>query len=245
LVVIAIIAILAAMVLPAFSHTKSKVGSIVCENNLKQLQLGWHQYAADYCDALPANKWKTVNWQDDCPEGYQNSADSWVLGDSKVDKDTWGIRNGSLFYYIGATGSYRCPADFSAVDGRRQMLRKRSYSMSYYMNGSVYMPERMTKLSQVHPPSKVFVFLDEHQDSINDGVFYVHPPHDVGERVAGPHWMDLPAQRHDGGCNFSFADGHIAHWKWRWSKRLLPGTLVMSQNDLADLRQLQTGVPTP
>jgi len=245
MVVMAIIAALASMMLPALSQTKTKVGSVVCENNLKQLQEGWLLYAGESNDALPANKWKSVNWQDDCPVGYQNSADSWVLGDATIDKDTWGIRNGSLFNQIRVPESYHCPADLSAVAGRPRLLRKRSYSMSYYMNGSEYMPERKTKLSQVSSPSAVFVFLDEHENSINDGVFYVHPPHDRGEQVAGAHWMDLPAQRHAGGCNFSFADGHTARWKWRCSQRSSTDTSVMSQDDLADLRQLQTGVPTP
>ena len=27
-------------------------------------------------------------------------------------------------------------------------------------------------------------------------------------------WFDLPANRHNDGCNLSFADGHVEHWKW-------------------------------
>src|SRR5438045_2418898 len=53
LIVIAIIAILAGLLLPALARAKTKAQGIKCLGNLKQLQLGWLMYADDNGGRLP------------------------------------------------------------------------------------------------------------------------------------------------------------------------------------------------
>lgn len=55
LVVISIIAILAALLLPALARAKAKARRVVCVNNLKQTSLGFHLWADDSGDKLPWN----------------------------------------------------------------------------------------------------------------------------------------------------------------------------------------------
>lgn len=68
--------------------------------------------------------------------------------------------------------------------------------------------KRFLKYSDITKPSpsKTFVFLDEHPDSINDGLFNVQMDTVV--------WDDVPASYHNGACGFSFADGHSEIKKW-------------------------------
>jgi prepilin-type N-terminal cleavage/methylation domain-containing protein len=53
LVVIAIIAILASLLLPALSKAKGMAQRTACLNNLKQLQLAWTMYPGDHNESLP------------------------------------------------------------------------------------------------------------------------------------------------------------------------------------------------
>lgn len=53
LVVIAVIAILAAMLLPALANAKEKGKTVACINNLKQIYLAISMYATDHEDDLP------------------------------------------------------------------------------------------------------------------------------------------------------------------------------------------------
>ncbi len=60
----------------------------------------------------------------------------------------------------------------------------------------------------VTAPSELWVFVDEHPDSINDGWNIMNPNSDGS-------WVDLPASYHNGGCGYSFADNHAEIKTWK------------------------------
>jgi prepilin-type N-terminal cleavage/methylation domain-containing protein/prepilin-type processing-associated H-X9-DG protein len=255
LVVIAIIAVLAGMLMTTVAKAKSAGQSVRCLNNLKQLQLCWKLYSDDNEDALPPNKIDLREWNFDsiCPEGYQNARGSWVLGNAMKDLSPSKIQNGVLFRYNNSVAIYHCPADQSKVDYHPNLLRSRSYAMSYFMNGDKYLmgesfPRVKEKYSQLASPSNLFVFLDEAEQAIQDGVFYLHYPEDNGERSAGIHWMDIPGDRHSRGCNLTFADGRATRLPWKWTKKKAlvdqpPDGYPQNPLDFQDLRSLQQFMP--
>jgi prepilin-type processing-associated H-X9-DG protein len=56
-----------------------------------------------------------------------------------------------------------------------------------------------------------WLVVDEHPDSINDGVFMFNAGFPKTQYV----WRDLPASYHNKACGFSYADGHSEIWKWK------------------------------
>jgi prepilin-type N-terminal cleavage/methylation domain-containing protein/prepilin-type processing-associated H-X9-DG protein len=241
LVVIAIIAILAGMLLPALAKAKLKGQQTLCLNNLKQLQLCWSMYADDYNDALVPND-----------PNVGPGSQSWILGymqDNNVDSTNKTlIEKGTLFPYNKSTAIYRCPTDLGrSTLGGKKYPRVRSYALNGYMNGVdvglVYFSQKGYKVNKktvdiTQPsPSQAFVFLDEHQISIDDGHFGFAPE--------GNTWMNLPAMWHNKGCDFSFADGHADTLKWRDPRTLAIkaiNTVSTPNND--DLKRLQAIVAT-
>lgn len=215
LVVISIIAVLAALLLPALSHAKEKGNRIACLKNLMQLQMGWLSYADDNHDTWVPNTSRNSNLV------QQSVAPSWVLGNARHDPSTDNIRAGLLWPEIQNAGLYHCPSDKSSGPPPLSH-RTRSYSLSGCLGSDVegngekwdsrYVPgPRISDINQ-RPLVEVFAFLDEHPDSIDDGVFALNA------RTMALEWKDLPADRHSRGCNLSFLDGHAARWSWRAPK---------------------------
>lgn len=119
LVVIAVIAILAALLLPALAQAKSKAINIACLNNLKQLEVCWHEYALDNGDVVAPNNSVmgfTVTTNDtDIDSSIANGA-SWTMDSPRTDTTPVKIEQGLLFPYNTSVAIYHCPADRSVVE---------------------------------------------------------------------------------------------------------------------------------
>lgn len=235
LVVVAIIAILAGMLLPALTKAKTKAQGIQCLSNLKQLQLGWLMYADDHNDHLVFN-------------ALDPSSPGWVKGilnfngantDNTNTVYLTDSRYAKLAPYTARTaGIYKCPADRSTVKINGKIHpRVRSLSMSQAMNspddwlngshGSGLYPagSKFTifrKLSDIVPMghTKAFVLIDEHPDGINYGDFAV-VYRDASE-LQKTRIIDMPASTHNGAGGLSFADGHAEIHKWQDSRTKPP-----------------------
>jgi prepilin-type N-terminal cleavage/methylation domain-containing protein/prepilin-type processing-associated H-X9-DG protein len=239
LVVIAIIAILAGMLLPALSKAKAKAQGIFCINNLRQLQLGWILYADDHQDQMPG-----VNG------GSAPGPGQWVSG--WLDFANNNADNTNLLYlldaryaqigpYLQSAGVYRCPADKSVAPfGGITLPRVRSVSANMWMNyiggaavgQDVYRIFRKTSELTTLPSAQAWVFIDEREDSINDGLFQT----DLVNRDSAARIVDYPASYHNGAAGLSFADGHAEIRRWVDSRT----TPVLKRGQL-----IQLGVNSP
>ncbi len=223
LVVIAIIAILAALLLPALAKSKTKAHGIACLSNLKQLGLAFTLYPMDNADYLvkPGNSGTELyawvgGWLDFNPGNPDNTNLTQLLDPKKA----------MFAPYLPAAGVYKCPADQSTVKiGTKRYFRVRSMGMSQAIGGpgpwlppgsSMVDPQRAWKVfikasDLVDPgPSRVYVLLDEHPDSINAGGF----ANMMVEVPANVRIIDFPASYHNGAAGINFADGHAEIRKW-------------------------------
>ena len=231
MVVIAVIAILAALLLPALSKARERVEGVSCLNNTRQLALAWQLYADDHEGFLPYNLGMNgsslrtnINWV--------NNVMTWDLSSDNTNLAT--ITGASLGPFIGGgTSIFHCPADRALSTVQRIAgwdRRIRSYSMNAMVgNAGVFSTsgvnvnnpgyKQFFKTAQIPHPSQIFVFLDEQPDSIDDG-YFLNKSATLNGIVYGANtavedeWTDLPASYHNQSTAFSFADGHglLHHW---------------------------------
>ena len=251
LVVIAIIGILAAMLLPALSQAKQKAQSVNCLSNLKQLQLCFQLYVGDNADSmLPNNFVYDMATQRPFPG---NEGPSWCTNVAPYSADPAGITGGLLYQYNSSPGIYRCPGDQSTIETtagvKLPQPRIRSYNLSQSINGlsyagqiSTYIPHYAKQTAIRKPtPVKLLVFLEVHENEIIDTQFGIPVETDWW---SGDEWWDVPANRHNQGCSFSFADGHVEHWKWKVPKVIsVPRGSVqpLADNEWDDYQRMGSG----
>ncbi|MEO6035716.1 MAG: H-X9-DG-CTERM domain-containing protein [Verrucomicrobiota bacterium] len=223
LVVVAIVGILASLLLPALAKSKAKAQGLYCLNNTRQLALAWLIYADDHNDRLVYNLGGDVANRGIAPRTNLNWVNNILSWNTDSDNtNTASVTDFGLGPYANKSARiYRCPSDNVVSELQRKegwQARVRSYSMNAMVGDAGELSQsgrnvnnpnyvQFFSLSSVSRPSQIFVFLEEHPDSINDGYFV--------NRFYSGEWSDLPASYHNGAANFSFADGHAEAHRWR------------------------------
>jgi prepilin-type N-terminal cleavage/methylation domain-containing protein/prepilin-type processing-associated H-X9-DG protein len=213
LVVLAVIAILAALLLPALGRGKARAQSAACANSLRQLGLAFHLYFADNADVFPTSSPHS---------GLGPQPEDWVWWQVEaVAPGSFTMRDPKRGSVIQHLGQYqprllRCPADRAADSREAAWLSDpgtERYFYSYSLNAhsdagmaSFISRDRtliiLNKHSSVRNPSGK-IMLAEEKGAMEDG---------PGTAVIDDgRWLPpgYPlTSRHAKRANVTMADGH-------------------------------------
>jgi prepilin-type N-terminal cleavage/methylation domain-containing protein len=227
LVVIAVIALLMAILLPALNRAKEQGKRVACMSNIKQLTTAWGMYA-DACNdkivntATPSEGSAECDQCPDCPTGDPYIAKARAPGPANVlhnGEMPWvggafysytqplveeaakcAIQTGALFKYVPEFKLFRCP-----TANKGEFF---TYNAMASMNGGdtsgVASLKPLKNRNQIKHTAKRIVFCDE--GKVTPNVFALED--DIEQ------WWDPPEIRHGDGQVFSFADNHAEYWKW-------------------------------
>lgn len=198
--------------------------------------------------------WGTGSGGGSAPPGYppigSHNTNTYIIADPLFSSIAQGLgKNKDVF---------RCPADkYLSGAQKKAGWRARARSMSGNIgvgsgNGGPgdgpwnnnYRKCRKTS-ELVNPnPSDVWVYVDEHPDSMNDAGFFSV----TGDARGLGSWVDWPANYHNGAAGFAMADGHaeIKPWKGKARRARITTTgLVVpgGAEDPADIRWMYLHTP--
>lgn len=215
LVVVAIIAILAAMLLPALSRARENGKRAQCLGNLKQLGLAMSMYTGDNNERFPLNV-SASSWGDQS---------TWTIrNDPRYPSGNWMTDNGAgaawyyvswmdlIFPYVNSLGAYKCPSAYvySTPTWPWYMAAMPHYGYSCTVGGAyrawtglpgIYVN---AALSEIRNPSQVILCLD-----CQSAYGTYANPNDAALRLGSPVPTDF-LNNHRGAINVVYVDGHAA-----------------------------------
>jgi prepilin-type N-terminal cleavage/methylation domain-containing protein len=133
LVVISIISLLVSILLPALAKAREATQRVSCANNIRQILVGLHSYAADYKSNLPDEGIPTGD------RGNYRDTNS-VGGMNNYDASLWDSAAGMGCLWVGRYVSFftaYCPTEnnFAGSSGFRNQSKSRAMGLNYQNAG--------------------------------------------------------------------------------------------------------------
>jgi prepilin-type N-terminal cleavage/methylation domain-containing protein/prepilin-type processing-associated H-X9-DG protein len=213
LVVIAIIAILAAILFPVFARARENARRASCQSNLKQIGLGFIQYAQDYDERLPNNDyaWNTtgsINWDE------------------------------AIFPYVKSTQVFACPSAVGAPGASSKQYNQdatgasllgqwtgtphRDYGMNGYLLpsttngnaiGGLSTATGFLSLASINNTAEIFLAGESRRTNMGGwyaSMIYAHPSQ--ADAITYANDDKGVGKVHLEGANWLYVDGHV---KWQ------------------------------
>jgi prepilin-type N-terminal cleavage/methylation domain-containing protein/prepilin-type processing-associated H-X9-DG protein len=245
LVVVAIIAILAAMLLPALSKAKARAQQGVCLSNAKQWGLADNMYVDDFNQTFPfprfQNAYASSSLDQDNPSwfsvGYDhdhdNGDDVWfnALPSYVANKPLWAWAKTDVNGFNTSKSIFTCPtavsqgidpADGVAVQGvaARTMIPGTRPLFNYAMNSKSLANENLNGVVKVLKQNMVvhpsaFVLFSDVRYRSAETPYFGAADNQLD--LATPHgYTTRFSSRHNKGGNITFSDGHAAFFKYEY-----------------------------
>ena len=204
LVVIGILAILAALLLPALSRAREEGRCVQCLSNLKQMCTAVEIYTQDYSGSYPPAYY--YSWKDGTFMSLAwdfTTVKDWNAGTNKVIPGLIWQHSGNL------SGVHQCPSYSGGHNWLADPFTGYNYNTSYIGRGSGETVPYPARVSQVKDPAGTALLGDGgYASGANKFMRSPFPsPYDAAfnGRSAG-----TQAFRHNGKTNVAFCDGHAA-----------------------------------
>lgn len=217
MVVIVVIAIMAALLLPALNRTKEQAKGTACRSNMKQLSLAFLMYAEDNEDTLPwpGGEGRAINNPDDYTADWCATPDEmrmipFTAASANVPGFGHNAEVGSIFPYVTSqprrsyspdnktvTPVYRCPSSGALGDALRVNYSANGWTEpGTVIKGVVVVPPNGVAASAVSDPSRKVMLVNEDPRGMKTPAFN---PQDPSREV----------QYHLEKANIGFMDGHM------------------------------------
>jgi len=198
LVVLGVIAILAALLLPALAQSKAAGQSAKCLGNLRQMGIAAHIYVSDSADSYPIAYFNTQ--VDGVPWFY-----SWDL--TTVGARAGRIVPGLLWQGQGLEQVQQCPSFNGPANWLADPYTGYNYNTSYLGHGQAESIPAPAKGADVRHPSRCALFGDG-QYAQGADKFMRAPWPNPGDQNFSGRWAGTQGFRHQRRTDTAFCDGH-------------------------------------